>query len=55
MTEWEIWSTGINLQFDHPKKWYMYKPESVQENETHKILFDFEITESRSEDLTWCL
>ena len=31
------------LNFDHTKKWYMHKPESVLENETHKILWDFEI------------
>ena len=24
-------------------KWYMQKPKSVLENETHKILWDFEI------------
>ena len=24
-------------------KWYMLNPESVQENETHKLLWDFEI------------
>ena len=24
-------------------KWYMHNPESVQENEMHKILWDFEI------------
>ena len=24
-------------------KWYMYNPESVLENETHKVVWDFEI------------
>ena len=24
-------------------KWYMYNPESVPENETHKIIWDFDI------------
>ena len=24
-------------------KWYMHNPESILENETHKILWDFEI------------
>ena len=24
-------------------KWYMHKPESVEENEMHKVLWDFEI------------
>ena len=31
------------LKFDHTAKWYMPKPESTLENETHKILRDFEI------------
>ena len=31
------------LNFDQNNKWYMHKPESVLENETHKILLDFEI------------
>ena len=29
--------------FDHTNKWYMYNPESVLKNETHKLLWDFEI------------
>ena len=31
------------LKIDHATKWYMHKPESVQENETCKILRDFKI------------
>ena len=31
------------LKFDHASKWYMHKPESILENETNKILWDFEI------------
>ena len=31
------------LKFDHTNEWYMRNPESVLENETHKILWDFEI------------
>ena len=31
------------LKLDHTTKWYTHKPESVMENETHKILRDFEI------------
>ena len=31
------------LKFNHAVKWYMYKWESLLENETHKILWDFEI------------
>ena len=29
------------LKFDHTNKWYMHNLDSVQENETHKILWDF--------------
>ena len=31
------------FKFDHMNKWYMHNPESILENETHKILWDFEI------------
>ena len=31
------------LKFDHASKWYMHNPESVLENEPHKLLWDFEI------------
>ena len=31
------------LKFDLSTKRYMHKPESVRKNETHKILYDFEI------------
>ena len=31
------------LEFDHKNKWYTHNPESVQNNEMHKILWDFEI------------
>ena len=31
------------IKFDHPNKWYMHKLESAQENETRKLLWDFEI------------
>ena len=34
---WEL------LKSDHSNKWYMRNPESVLENETHKLLWDFEI------------
>ena len=30
-------------KFDHTNKCYMHNPESVQENEMHKFLWDFEI------------
>ena len=31
------------LELDHADKWHMHKKESVQENELHKLLWDFEI------------
>ena len=31
------------LNFNHKNKWFMHNSESVLENETHKVLWDFEI------------
>ena len=31
------------FKFDHTNKWYMPNPESLLENETRKLLWDFEI------------
>ena len=31
------------LKFDHTTKWCMHNPESILENETHKIFWNFEI------------
>ena len=31
------------INFDQTDKWYTHNPESVLQNETHKILWDFEI------------
>ena len=41
-TRWWRWSTE-KFEFDYITKWYMNSPESVLGNETHKILWDFEI------------
>ena len=30
------------FNFDHTTKWYVHKPESIQENDMHKNLWDFE-------------
>ena len=30
------------LKFDHATKWYMHNAESVIENETHTVIWDFE-------------
>ena len=38
----ECWSTSKRLTFDHTSKWYVYKLETVKENETHEIHCDFE-------------
>ena len=37
------WELCKKMKFDHPRKWYMYKPESILKNEAHKIIWDFEI------------
>ena len=37
------WELCKKWKFDHTAKWYMPKPESIVENETHEILCDFEI------------
>ena len=31
------------FKFDHTNKWYMHKPEYFLENETDKLLWDFDI------------
>ena len=40
VTRWELCK---KFKFDHMNKWYMFNPESVQENETQTILWDFEM------------
>ena len=37
---WELYK---KLKFDHTNKWYMHNPASVLKNETHKLLWDFDI------------
>ena len=37
------WKLSKRLKFDRSTKYYVYKPESVQENVTHEILWDFVI------------
>ena len=34
---------GKKFKFDHTNKWYMHKPAPVLENDTHKLLWDFNI------------
>ena len=37
------WELCKKFKFDQTDKWYMHNPESILENEMHKILWDFEI------------
>ena len=37
------WELCKKLKFDNANKWYMQNQESVLENDTHKLLWDFEI------------
>ena len=37
------WKLGKKFKFDHTNKLYLHKPASVLVNETHKLLWDFDI------------
>ena len=37
------WEFYRKFKFDHTNKWYMHNLESMLENETHVVLWDFEI------------
>ena len=37
------WELCKKFKFDHTNKWYMHNPEPVQENDTDKLLWDFDI------------
>ena len=37
------WEMQKKFKFDHTNKWYMHNPASVLENDTHKLLWDFDI------------
>ena len=37
------WELCKKFQFDDMNKWYMHNPTSVLENDTHKLLWDFDI------------
>ena len=32
-----------NFKFDHTNKWHIHNPAAVQVNDTHKLLWDFDI------------
>ena len=37
---WELWK---KFEFDHTNKWYRHNPESILEDETHNLLWEFKI------------
>ena len=37
------WELCKKLKFDHTNKWYMHNPIAFQENDTHELLWDFDI------------
>ena len=37
------WEMCKKFEFDHTNEWYMHNPAPVQENDTHKLLWDFDI------------
>ena len=37
------WEMCRKFKFDHVNKWYMHNPAPVLENDTHKLLWDFDI------------
>ena len=37
------WEMCRKFQFDHTNKWYMHNPEPVLENDSHKLLWNFNI------------
>ena len=37
------WEMCIKFQFDHTNKWYMHNPAPALENDSHKLLWDFNI------------
>ena len=41
--DWVGKDMSQKFKFDHANKWYMHNLASVQENDTHKFLWDFDI------------
>ena len=44
------WEQCKKRKFKHTSKWYMHKPETTQQNETHKILLDFHCDNGQNEE-----
>ena len=42
------WEMCKKFKFDHTNKWYMHNPASVLENDTHKLLWDFDIQRKKT-------
>ena len=40
-----LWEMCKKFKFDHTNKWYMLNPAPVLENDTHKLLWDFDMTQ----------
>ena len=47
---WQDWVGKViyrkmckKFKFDHANKWYMHNPAPILENNTHKLLWDFDI------------
>ena len=38
-----LWEKCKKFKFDRTNKWYMHNPASVLENDTYKLLWDFDI------------
>ena len=38
-----VWDMCKKFRFDHTNKWYMHNSAAVLENDTHKLLWDFDI------------
>ena len=47
------WELCKRFKFDHTNKWSMQNPGSVQENETHKLLWEFEIQTNHLISARW--
>ena len=41
------WEMCKKFKFDHTNKWYMHNPAPVLENDTHKLVWDFNIQTDR--------
>ena len=47
------WEFCKKFEFGHTNKWYTHNPASVLENETHKLLWDFDIQTDHQISTRW--